>query len=403
MAEMTLESIFTPEIIADPYPMYRQLRESNPALALPDANLLVLSSFELVQATLKHKQLGHGDDPRMTQAQLDEFLSSPARASLRRTMLLKNPPDHTRLRGLVVRAFDARRVEAMRDRVIRIANDLVDGFIDTGSGGDLVRLFSHPLPVIVICDMLGIPEADRPQFVTGTRISGRLIDPTPMTPEELQQANENVLESQMYFERLCDERRANPTDDLITGLVESEDEHGKLTKDELSSNIALLFAAGHETTVNLLGNALLALYRNPDQLQRLKDNLDLMPNAVEEFLRYDSSVQLSARSALESTSLGGMEVTKGTQIITLLAAANRDPEVFDDPDTLDITRKGVKLQSFGGGIHYCLGAQLARLEATEALKVLLQRLPNLRLLEIDHPDWKQTITLRGVKSMPVTW
>ncbi len=176
MAEMTLESIFTPENIADPYPMYKGLRESNPALALPDANLLVLSSYELVQATLRHKQLGHGDDPRLTEAELKERLKNPAHASLRRTMLLKNPPHHTRLRGLVVKAFDARRVEAMRSRVIAIANDLVDGFIDDREG-DLVRLFTHPLPVIVICDMLGIPQADRQEFTTGTRISGRLIDP----------------------------------------------------------------------------------------------------------------------------------------------------------------------------------------------------------------------------------
>lgn len=402
MAEMTLESIFTPENIADPYPMYRGLRESNPALALPDANLLVLSSYELVQATLRHKQLGHGDDPRLTEAELKERLKNPAHASLRRTMLLKNPPDHTRLRGLVVKAFDARRVEAMRSRVIAIANDLVDGFIDDREG-DLVRLFTHPLPVIVICDMLGIPQADRQQFITGTRISGRLIDPTPMTPEELQQANDNVTASQSYFDGLCDERRARPTDDLITGLVESENEHGKLTKDELSSNIALLFAAGHETTVNLMGNALLALYRNPDQLALLKGDMSLMAGAVEEFLRYDSSVQLSARSALASTEIGSVQVAEGTQIITLLAAANRDPAVFDEPDTLDITRVGVKPQSFGGGIHYCLGAQLARLEATEALKVLFERLPDLQLQEIDNPDWKQTITLRGIKTMPVTW
>ena len=180
-------------------------------------------------------------------------------------MLFQNPPDHTRLRGLVVKAFDARRVEAMRARVAGFAEDLVDEFADRGQG-DLVSLFLHPLPVIVICDMLGIPEQDRSEFIVGNRVRGRLIDPTPMTPYELEEANRGMLESQAYFEGLCNERRANPEDDLITALVESETEHGRLTKDELTANIQLLFAAGHETTVNLMGNALLALYRNPDQL-----------------------------------------------------------------------------------------------------------------------------------------
>ncbi len=402
MAEMTLESIFTPEIIADPYPMYAQLRAMNPALSLPNANVVVFSSYTLVQAALRHKALGHGDDPRLTEEQLAEMLKNPAIASLRRTMLLKNPPDHTRLRALVVKAFDARRVEAMRGRITAIANDLVDQFIDAGEG-DLVRLFNHPLPVIVICDMLGVPQADRGQFVGGTRVSGRLIDPTPMTEAELAQANENVKESQRYFEALCDERRARPTEDLLTALVQSETEHGKLSKDELTSNISLLFAAGHETTVNLLGNGLLALFRNREQLDLLRARPELMESAVEEMLRYDSSVQLSGRSALEDVEVGGVPIAQGTQIITLLAAANRDPDVFPDPERFDITRSDAKPLSFGGGIHYCLGAQLARLEAAEALRVLLARLPALELEEIDAPEWKPTITLRGVRSLPARW
>lgn len=402
MAEFSFESIFTPEIVADPYSLYRQLRETSPALPLPDHNLLVVSSYALVQQVVRHKQLGHADDPRMTEEQLAERRTNPATAGLGHMMLFRNPPDHTRLRGLVVKAFDARRVEAMRERIVDIAEGLVEAFIEQGQG-DLVRLFLHPLPVIVICDMLGIPEQDRPQFVDGQRVRGRVIDPTPLTPEELQEANRGMLESQAYFEQLCDARRAHPRDDLITALVESETEHGKLTKQELTANIQLLFAAGHETTVNLMGNALLALYRNPDQLALLKSDLALMPRAVEEFLRYDSSVQLTARAALEDTELAGMPLRKGTQIITLLAAANRDPAVFERPEELDITREGIRPLSFGGGVHYCLGAQLARLEAAEALKVLFRRLPDLSLDDIDNPTWKRTITLRGVTALPATW
>ena len=402
MPEFSFETIFTPEIIANPYPLYCRLRETSPALPLPDHNLLVLSSYELAQQMVRHKRLGHAEDPRLTEQQLAEMRSNPAAEGLRHMMLFMNPPDHSRLRGLVVKAFDARRTEAMRGRITAIAEQLVDAFIDQGRG-DLVHLFLHPLPVIVICDMLGIPHQDREHFVSGRRVRGRLIDPTPLTPEEMEEANRGALESQRYFTHLCDERRANPGEDLITALVQSETEHGKLSKPELNANIQLLFAAGHETTVNLMGNALLALYRNPDQLALLRKEPALMPQAVEEFLRYDSSVQLTGRAALEDMELAGIPVRKGTQILAVLGAANRDPAVFERPDALDIRREGIRPLSFGGGIHYCLGAQLARLEAAEALKVLFRRLPDLALDDIENPTWKRTITLRGLVALPATW
>jgi hypothetical protein len=400
--QFSLESIFSPEIIADPYPMYRQLREASPVLELPDANLVVLTRYADVQALLRDKRLGHEPFNRMSTEEREAHLANPAVANLARTMLLQNPPDHTRLRGLVVKAFDARRVAIMRERIRAIAHQLIDDFAARREG-DLKALFNHPLPVIVICDMLGIPDEDRQQFVQGTRISGRLIDPSPITAAEMEQANRNSLESQAYFEALCDRRRREPQDDLITALVQSETEHGKLSKEELTSNIALLFAAGHETTVNLLGNALLALYRNRAQLDALRGDPALMPNAVEEFLRYDSSVQLTGRDALEDAEIAGVKLLRGRSVIALLGAANRDPAEFDRPDELDITRPGIKPLSFGGGIHHCLGAQLARLEAAEALTALFQRLPDLELAEIERPEWKQTITLRGVTKLPARW
>jgi cytochrome P450 len=402
MAELSIESIFSPDIIRDPYPMYRQLRESSPVLELADSNMLVITRYADVQQVLRDRSLGHADESMMTADEREHVADNAAIRSLRETMLLKNPPDHTRLRALVVKAFDARRVEAMRERIRAIANGLVDGFLDRRAG-DLVRLFTHPLPVIVICDMLGVPEADRAEFVRGSRVNGRLIDPAPLSEDELEAVNRNTRESADYFRALCDERRARPQDDLITALVQSETEHGKLSRSELTSNIALLFAAGHETTVNLMGNALLALYRNRDQLELLKTDLSRMPQAVEEFLRYDSSVQLTGRDALEDTTVCGVAVPRGRNILTLLGAANRDPEAFPQPDTLDIRRERVKPLSFGGGIHLCLGAQLARIEAHEALQVLLQRLPDLELTDPDDADWKPTITLRGLRSLPATW
>ena len=224
-----------------------------------------------------------------------------------------------------------------------------------------------------------------------------------MTDEELAAANASNLSSAEYFGDLCAAREKHPQDDLLTALVQSETEHGKLTRDELTANIGLLFAAGHETTVNLLGNALLALYRNRDQLTKLQQDPSLLPNAVEEFLRYDSSVQLSGRGALEDTEVAGIKVPKGRQVITLLAAANRDPDQFSEPEQLDVARKDVKPMSFGGGVHFCLGAQLARLEAAVALRVLFERIPDLEITNLTEPAWKQTITLRGLAELPASW
>ncbi|MEM7018627.1 MAG: cytochrome P450, partial [Pseudomonadota bacterium] len=311
-------------------------------------------------------------------------------------------PEHTRLRGLVFKTFSARRMEAMRPRIQNIADGLIDKVIEQGEM-DIMRDFAHPLPAIVICELLGIPEADRSQFVTESKVNGRILDPTPMSPEELEETNAGFLEMEAYFADICEQRRQNPQDDLLTALVQSETEDGKLNKEELVANIFLLFGAGHETTVNLIGNGLLALCKNPEQLELLKSDFSLMPNAVEEFLRYDSSVQLTSRVAFEDVELGDQTIPANSEVLTLLGAGNRDPEVFPEPDKLDITRPGVKPLSFGGGIHFCLGAQLARIEGAIALETILRRLPNLQLANLDKPDWKITMTLRGLTTLPATW
>jgi hypothetical protein len=402
MAEpaLSLETIFTPEFIADPYPTYHYLREHHPVMRLPGMDLWVLTRYDDIQAGLKDKRLGHTFG--QSKEAIAEMEANPSIRSLSDTMLLKNPPDHMRLRGLVAKTFTAKRLENMRARIRAIANELIDSMIESGQG-DLVLGFTHPLPVIVICDLLGVPESDRPRFTEGSQVSGRIIDPTPMTDEELAEANQRTLETNAYFEALCEERRKSPQDDLITALVQSETEHGKLSKEELTANITLLFGAGHETTVNLMGNALLALYRNREQLALLKSDFSLMPNAVDEFLRYDSSVQLTGRDTLTDVEIGGERIPKGHEVLFLLGAANRDPAVFEDPDRLNIERQDLKPASFGGGIHLCLGAPLARMEAAEALPLLLTRLPELELDEIENPTWKQTITLRGPSELPAHW
>src|ERR1044072_635552 len=253
--------------------------------------------------------------------------------------------------------------------------------------------------------MLGIPEEHRETFYASSRDGGRLLDPVPLTPDEIRQGNAGNAMAAMYFQQLFELRRKTPGDDLITQLVQAEEDGSKLSNEELTANIILLFGAGHETTVNLIGNGLLALYRNPDQLALLKARPELMTNAVEEFLRYDSSVQLTGRVALEDIDdLGGKKIPKGETVLCLLGSANRDPAVYPDhPDRLDVNTQNVKPLSFGGGIHFCLGAQLARIEAEIAIATLLRRLPDLRIDDVENPKWRPTFVLRGLKRLPPCW
>jgi hypothetical protein len=293
-----LGNLFTPEFINDPYPTYRLIRETNPFLNIPGTEDWIAVRYDDCASVLRDKRFGIDNDRRMRTGIGENYMVNPAFASLSRMMLVADPPDHTRLRKLVVRAFDARSIEKLRGQIRQIAKDLVDAMEDA-SAGDLMTAFARQLPIQVICEMLGIPEEDRHRFIELDENAGRILDPTPMTPEELDRANRDALEGAAYFDELCERRRREPTDDLLTAMVQSETEHGKLTREELSANINLIFGAGHETTVNLIGNGLLALFRNRDQLTLLQNDPSLIPGAIEELLRYDSSVQLTGRTALE--------------------------------------------------------------------------------------------------------
>jgi cytochrome P450 len=331
-----------------------------------------------------------------------QVLDEPVYRSMSLWMLQMDPPDHTRLRGLVVKAFTARRVEEMRPRIQAIVDQTLDRVEPRGEM-DLIADFALRLPVTVICDMLGIPEADHEMIFSGARGGGRLLDPVPLSRAEIDQANSDNLATAAYFHSLFELRRRQPGDDLTTQLVQAEEEGHKLTNEELTANVMLLFGAGHETTVNLIGNGLLALHRNPDQLRLLRENPTLIGNAIEELLRYDSSVQMTGRTTLADASVGGVDVAKGETVLCLLGAANRDPAIYPDPDRLDITRSNIRPLSFGGGIHFCLGAQLARIEGEIAIATLLHRLPSLKLDDAERPDWRQTFVLRGLNRLPARW
>jgi cytochrome P450 len=393
----------SPEYIRNPYPHYERLRTTDPMHVTP-LGAFVASRHAEVSLVLRDKRFGKEHVLRTIRRYGANAMDEPAFRSMSHMMLVQDPPDHTRLRGLVVKAFTARRVEDMRPRIQQIVDETLDRIIPEGKM-DLIEDFAFRLPVTVICDMLGIPEEHRDVFYTRARVGGRILDPVPMSPEEIQQANAGSKMSEMYFQQLFELRRKNPGDDLTTQLVQAEEEGSKLSNEELTANIILLFGAGHETTVNLIGNGLLALHRNPDQLALLKAKPELMPNAVEEFLRYDSSVQLTGRVALEDIDdVGDKPIPKGENVLCLLGSANHDPAVYPDhPERLDITRPNVRPLSFGGGIHFCLGAQLARIEAEIALSTLLRRLPDLRLDDAVNPEWRPTFVLRGLKGLPASW
>jgi cytochrome P450 len=402
----TTEPLFNPlapEFIRDPYPFYERLRTTDP-MHLTAHGIFVASRHAEVSLVIRDKRFGKDYVERTMRRYGPDIMKEPVFRNFGLTMLQQDPPDHTRLRGLVVKAFTARRVEDMRPRIQQVVDETLDRIIPQGKM-DLIEDFAFRLPVTIICDMLGIPEDHRETFYAGSRDGGRILEPVPMTPDEIKAGNARNTMAAMYFQQLFELRRRTPGDDLTTQLVHAEEDGSKLSNEELTANIVLLFGAGHETTVNLIGNGLLALHRNPDQLALLKANPGLITNAIEEFLRYDSSVQSTGRVALEDIDdLGGKKIPKGESVLCLLGSANRDPAVYPDrPDRLDITRPNVRPLSFGGGIHFCLGAQLARIEAEIAITALLRRLPDLRLDDAENPEWRPTFVLRGLKRLPASW
>src|SRR5471032_1042957 len=390
-----------PGFIADPYPFYRRLREEAPVFRT-EQGFWLLSRYDDVAASLRDKRFGKDFAGTMRRRYGEDRMHEPAMANLSHMMLVVDPPDHTRLRGLVTKAFTGRRIADMRPRIRRLVDQQLDRVADKGAM-DVILDLAHRLPVIVICDMLGIPEDHRGSFLAGSNVGGRILDPVPMTREELDHANLSTQMGSAYFDQLCDLRRREPQDDLTTELVRAEEAGDRLTPAELRANIGLLFGAGHETTTNLIGNGLLALHRNPDQWERLKADPSLIPNAVEELLRFDSSVQMTGRATMTEVEIGGVTLPAGESVVQLLGAANRDPAQYPDPDRLDVGRQNIRPLSFGGGIHHCLGAQLARLEGELVFTALIERFPNLELPEKDNPDWRRSFTLRGLNKLPAVW
>ncbi len=382
--------------LADPYPAYAALRRDAP-LSLMPSGILALARYADVTSMLKDPRFGF-DVERVTAAPSLE----PISMMIGRWMLFRDPPTHTRLRGAVTRAFTARRVEDMKPRIEASVDHLIDK-VEAQGRMDVIADFARPVPSIVICDMVGIPESDRDMLIDSVLVALRSIDPLPMTRKQTRACNEATLVMHDILTRLLAERRRDPKPDLLTALLDVGTGEEGLTDDEIIANVVLLFAAGYETTTNLIGNGLLALHRNPDQLAILRQNPDLIAPALEELLRYDAPVQIAARRALVTVEICGERIEQGEKIAGLLGSANHDDTIYDEPGRLDVTRNGIRHASFGGGIHYCMGAQLGRAEAEIAFRRLFARLPNLHLPDRHAPRWRDTTTLRGLVSLEAQW
>jgi cytochrome P450 len=315
-------------------------------------------------------------------------------------LLSKDGDDHRRLRRLVTKAFTPRIVEQLRPRIQEIADDLVDRVVDRGRM-ELVDDFAFPLPITVIAELLGIPAEDQGRF----RVWSNTFVLPPITPELQEQAVRHTQEFVEYLDALFARRRAEPAEDLVSALVRAEDEGDHLSENELYSMVVLLIVAGHETTVSLITNAVLALLSNPDQLAELRADLSLLPSTVEELLRYDSPVERAiTRLAATDVELGGQPISRGDFVIPVIGAANRDGETFPDADVLKLARADSKHVGFGRGPHFCLGAPLARLETEIAIATLLRRLPGLRLaISPDDLHWRPIPIFRSLASLPVEW
>jgi len=386
-----------PEFVADPYPTYHRLRSEDPVHQSP-LGFWVLTRYEDVVSVLR--------DARFVKEPIAAVVASRmggATPPVPLSMLERDPPDHTRLRGLVSKAFTPRVVEALRPHIQQI----VDGLLDRVAGThtmDLVEDFAYPLPVTVICQLLGVPMEDRERFKSWGVDIARGLDAIllPAASEVVQRSGAARRAMTEYFRELIAQRRSSPRDDLLSGLIATEEVGDKLTEQELLASCILLLVAGHETTVNLIGNGTLALLRHPAELRRLRENPELIGSAVEELLRYDGPVQRTARVPSEDVVIGGRTIAKNELVLPFIGAADRDPAQFPEPDRLNIARADNRHVAFGLGIHFCLGAPLARVEGQIAIGTLLRRLPKLALAT-ERPEYRQSLTLRGLSALPVAF
>ena len=395
-----LLKLLDPAIRANPYPVYREILDSGP-MQMPESTLYVLSSFADCDEVLRHPD-SCSDRMKSTAAQQAIAAGEQPRPFGTPGFLFLDPPDHTRLRRLVSKAFSPKVVKSLEPDIAGLVDDLLDK-VDEAGQFDVIEGLAHPLPVAVICRLLGVPIEDEPQFSSASTLLAQGLDPfTTFTGDThgLEERMEAGLWLRGYLRELLERRRSQPADDLMSALISVEESGDQLTEEEIVATCNLLLIAGHETTVNLIANAILAMLRNREHWTALSADPSRASAIIEETLRYDPPVQLASRVAGADMEIGAIRVPKGDIMMVLLAAAHRDPAVADRPDEFDPTRSAIRHLAFGHGAHFCLGAPLARMEAAVALSAVTKRFPDARLA--DEPTYKPHVTLLGMARLDVT-
>lgn len=390
-----------PPFLQNPYPTYQKLLAESPIFFDGETQMWFFARHQDMDAILRDKHFGRSILHLMSREELGIPPDNPTYEPFinlgKHSMFDKEPPEHTRLRSLVHKAFTPRRIREMQIHIQQITDNLLDR-AESKNEVDLLEDFAVPLPVTVIAQLLGIPEADRPQLRPWSNAIVKLYE-LSHTPQQAQEAIQAAQEFSDYLIFLANQRREKPQDDLITALALVEEAGDQLTTEELVSTCVLLLNAGHEATVNVIGNGLNALFQHPDKLQVLKNHPDKIPLAIEELMRFDTPLQLFRRWVLKDMVYGEVELKQGTEVALLFGAANHDPAIFEQPDQLILQRDPNPHISFGGGVHYCLGAPLARMELQIAFATLLRRFPTMQLLE--KPVYHPSYVIRGLQSLMV--
>jgi pimeloyl-[acyl-carrier protein] synthase len=397
---LSLYQLLDPEVLANPYPLYQRLRSEAPVYWDPYLHAWVVTRYADVITVLHHFSANRTPTPAQLAAiGLAEL--GPVAQVMVKQMLFMDAPDHTRLRGLASTAFTPARVEALRSHIREILDDLLAPLLASGRM-DVIADLAAPLPAIVTAEMMGVPTADADRLKEWSADFAEVLGNFQHNPDRASRTLKCVEEMSSYFREAIQSQRTHPRDGLINALLTAEVDGDRLTEEEIIANCIVTMVGGQETTTNLIGNGVLTLLRHPDELERLRNDLSLIPSAVEELLRYESPSQHTARICPEDTELGGKKIRKGQAVIAVMGAGNRDPERFPDPDRLDLGRADNRHLAFGWASHFCFGAPLARMEGQLAFEAIARRMSNLKL-EPAPLVWRDNLGLRGLTSLPVTF
>jgi cytochrome P450 len=399
---LSLYHLLDPEVLANPYPLYRRLRSEDPVHWDPFLHAWVVTRYADVITVFQRFSANRTPTPEQLTA-LGLSALTPLAQVMVRQMLFLDPPDHGRVRGLAAKAFTPRRVEVLRSHIQDITDSLLDAVLARGTGRmDVIADLAYPLPAIVTAELLGVPTSDWKQLTTWSGDFAQVLGNFQHNPDHASRVLRSLEEMLSYFRAAVREQRDHPRDGLISALLNAEIDGDRLTEEEVVANVIVTMVGGQETTTNLIGNGILTLLRKLDQLELLRADLSLVPSAVEELLRYESPSQQTARLAPDDVMLGGKVIRKRQAVIAVMGAANRDPERFPDPDRLDLTRQDNRHVAFAWASHFCFGAPLARIEGQTAFETVLKRMPNLQLAP-GPVTWRENLGLRGLTALHVTY